>query len=331
MCRCGGGVWGSRIRSVSRPRCSPASASRRLADARALVTEMPATLHALAAGRVSRAGCAGGDHGDAVSDPGGPWPGGRRARSGGGVDVGARRSRQAVRRRVIELDQDAAVRRAARAREDRYVSIRPLPDTMAKITAVLPVEQAVACFASLRAAARISEGERGRTDQGADQGRHPHRTDHRPDHRGCCPGGGPAGDDQRRPAGTQRGTRPTPRPWSGAGVPGPTDHHPRPRRHRSPGVGAAVAHRPDRRHRGHHGHQTAPVRRRAGGVDQRPRPGLPRPLLLSARSATSTTSTTTRAVVPPRQPTTASDSVNAATWSTRSPAGTPPAPPNTGS
>ena len=54
---------------------------------------------------------------------------------------------QAVRRRVIDLDQDAAVRRAALAREDRYVSIRPLPDTMAKITAVLPVEQAVACFA----------------------------------------------------------------------------------------------------------------------------------------------------------------------------------------
>jgi hypothetical protein len=60
---------------------------------------------------------------------------------------------QAVRRRVVELDQDAAVRRAAMARADRYVSIRPLPDTMAKITAVLPVEQAVACFASLRAAA----------------------------------------------------------------------------------------------------------------------------------------------------------------------------------
>ena len=58
---------------------------------------------------------------------------------------------------MIELDQDAAVRRAALAREDRYVSIRPLPDTMAKITAVLPVEQAVACFASLRAAAETAK------------------------------------------------------------------------------------------------------------------------------------------------------------------------------
>ncbi len=67
---------------------------------------------------------------------------------------------QAVRRRVIELDQDAAVRRAARAREDRYVSIRPLPDTMATITAVLPVEQAVACFASLRAVAETANGDR---------------------------------------------------------------------------------------------------------------------------------------------------------------------------
>ena len=64
---------------------------------------------------------------------------------------------QAVRRRVIDLDQDAAVRRAAMAREDRYVSIRPLPDTMAKITAVLPVEQAVACFASPTARRRIRQ------------------------------------------------------------------------------------------------------------------------------------------------------------------------------
>ncbi len=56
MCRCGGGGWGSRIRSASPPRCPPASASRRLADARVLVTEMPATLHALAAGRVSERG-----------------------------------------------------------------------------------------------------------------------------------------------------------------------------------------------------------------------------------------------------------------------------------
>ena len=90
MCRCGGGGWGSRIRSVSRPRCSPASASRRLADARALVTEMPATLDALGGWSGVGAGGAGGDHRDAVPDPGGPRPGRCRARSGGGVDVGAR-------------------------------------------------------------------------------------------------------------------------------------------------------------------------------------------------------------------------------------------------
>ncbi len=90
VCRRGGGGWGSRIRSVSRPR---RPRRRRRAGWRTRgcwSTEMPAALRALAAGRVSRAGCAGGDHGDAVSDPGGPWPGRHRARSGGGVDVGAR-------------------------------------------------------------------------------------------------------------------------------------------------------------------------------------------------------------------------------------------------
>ena len=162
------------------------------------------------------------------------------------------------------------------------MSIRPLPDTMAKITAVLPVEQAVACFAIPPARRRNSESDRGRTHQSPDQGRHPRRTDHRPDHRRRDPGGGPAGDDQRRPPGTLRGTRPTPRPRTTPRVPGPPHHHPRPRRHRSPSVGTAVAHRPHRRHRRHHRHQTAPVRRRPGGVDQRPRPSLPRPLLLSA-------------------------------------------------
>jgi hypothetical protein len=57
--------------------------------------------------------------------------------------------------------------RAAKAVGERRVTIRPAPDTMAYLTALLPVAQAVAAHAALTAAADAA-----RTRRGPDRGRH---------------------------------------------------------------------------------------------------------------------------------------------------------------
>lgn len=58
-----------------------------------------------------------------------------------------------ARKLVAELDPAGAVRRASNATADRHVSIRPAPDTMVYLTALLPVGQGVACYAALTRAA----------------------------------------------------------------------------------------------------------------------------------------------------------------------------------
>ncbi|MFN8193049.1 MAG: DUF222 domain-containing protein [Nocardioidaceae bacterium] len=70
-----------------------------------------------------------------------------------------------------QLDVRAAVRRRANAARDRRVWVSPAPDTMGYVTALLPVEQAVACFAALSRAAdsgRAAGDERGRGQLMAD-------------------------------------------------------------------------------------------------------------------------------------------------------------------
>jgi len=133
-------------------RQSPAAASRRLAVARTLVAEMPATLGVMAAGGVSEHAVTVAVREAAYLDP--------ADRStldtelaGVAETMSVREVERAVRRRVIDLDIDAVVRRAARARADRYVSLRPAPDCMAQLTALLPVEHGVAVEAALRQAA----------------------------------------------------------------------------------------------------------------------------------------------------------------------------------
>lgn len=54
---------------------------------------------------------------------------------------------------AYRLDPHAVVDRAARAEADRMVTIRPAPDTMAYLTALLPVAQGVSVYAALRRAA----------------------------------------------------------------------------------------------------------------------------------------------------------------------------------
>ncbi|WP_420836436.1 HNH endonuclease [Cellulomonas endophytica] len=67
--------------------------------------------------------------------------------------LGTRRLVAAARRRAAELDPAALVRRRARATADRSVSLRPAPDAMTYLTALLPVAQGVGVLASLQRAA----------------------------------------------------------------------------------------------------------------------------------------------------------------------------------
>lgn len=58
-------------------------------------------------------------------------------------------SGRSARARAQELDPEAAVKRAARAVADRRVSLRPAPDGMSILHAVLPTKAGVACFKAL--------------------------------------------------------------------------------------------------------------------------------------------------------------------------------------
>jgi len=59
------------------------------------------------------------------------------------------------------LDPGSAIRRVRGAESDRRVGLRPAPDTMSNLTAVLPVAQGVACYAALtrEADGRKAEGD----------------------------------------------------------------------------------------------------------------------------------------------------------------------------
>jgi hypothetical protein len=70
---------------------------------------------------------------------------------------GDRQLEAAVRAVADRIDAEAAVARARTAESERRVTIRPIPDTMALVTAVLPVKQAVAVHAALTAAAASAQ------------------------------------------------------------------------------------------------------------------------------------------------------------------------------
>lgn len=63
--------------------------------------------------------------------------------------VGTRELAGRVRRMVAELDPGAVARRARKAESERGVTVRPAPDTMGYLTALVPVAQAVAVYAAL--------------------------------------------------------------------------------------------------------------------------------------------------------------------------------------
>ncbi len=134
---------------------APVRGGRHLGFARALVHEMPHTLAALHQGILSE------------------WRATLIVRESACLDVedrrvldaelcadpaalegmGDARIAAAAKKIAYRLDPHAVVERAAKAEQDRTVTIRPAPDTMTYLTALLPVAKGVSVYAALKRAA----------------------------------------------------------------------------------------------------------------------------------------------------------------------------------
>lgn len=151
-------------------RDSPARGGRHLGFAKALIHEMPHTLRALETGALSEwratlivreSACLDVEDRRALDaelcgDP-------------AGLDgMGDARVAAAAKAIAYRLDPQAIVDRGARAANERTVTIRPAPDTMTYLTALLPVAQGVSAYAALRREADIRSDGRSRGQVMAD-------------------------------------------------------------------------------------------------------------------------------------------------------------------
>ncbi|MER7072900.1 DUF222 domain-containing protein [Terrabacter sp. NPDC000476] len=141
---------------------SPVRGAAHLTMALALTTSMPCTLAALEAGELNewraqilvRETALLTDEqrrvvdAEVVADPAEPVG-----------TLGDRELARRVQAVAYRLDAEAVLARARRAESERRVTLRPAPDTMAYLTALLPVAQAVAAHAALTAAADTARAE----------------------------------------------------------------------------------------------------------------------------------------------------------------------------
>ncbi|WP_079597529.1 HNH endonuclease [Arthrobacter sp. P2b] len=130
---------------------SPSRGGRFLGLGKALVTEMPRTFAALRNGQlnewraiqiVKETACLSVDDRQAVDEE-------LAADTGTLNGFGDRAIVSAVRAAAYRRDPKSVARRASRAVTERTVSLRPAPDTMTYLTALLPVAEGVAAYASL--------------------------------------------------------------------------------------------------------------------------------------------------------------------------------------
>ena len=130
---------------------SPNKGSRLLGLAKALVSEMPRTMAALETGHlnewratllVKETACLSVEDRAAVDEELAPDTG---TFDGAGDKTIIAAARAAAYRR----DPRSVTQRAAHAASERHVSLRPAPDTMTILTAMLPVAQGVAAYAAL--------------------------------------------------------------------------------------------------------------------------------------------------------------------------------------
>jgi len=146
---------------------SPARGRTALGLAKVLVSEMPHTLRALAAGELSEwratllareTACLSAEDRRRVDEA---LAGDRELLAG----LGDQQLIGEARRIAYRLDPQAVVRRARKAESERHVSCRPAPDTMTYVTGLLPVKQGVAVYAALSREAdrlRAAGDDRGR-------------------------------------------------------------------------------------------------------------------------------------------------------------------------
>jgi hypothetical protein len=151
-------------------RDSPARGGRHLGFAKALVHEMPHTLCALESGALSEwratlivreSACLDVEDrrtldAELCGDP---------ARLDGMGDARVTAAAKAI---AYRLDPHAVVDRAAKAEEERTVTLRPAPDTMTYLSALLPVAQGVSVYAALRREADLRGDGRSRGQVMAD-------------------------------------------------------------------------------------------------------------------------------------------------------------------
>jgi len=151
-------------------RDSPSRGNRHLGFAKALVHEMPHTLAALEAGVltewratliVRESACLDVEDRRALDAE-------LCADSVGLDGMGDARVAAAAKAIAYRLDPHAVVDRAAKAETERTVTIRPAPDTMTYLTALLPVAQGVSVYAALRREADICGDGRSRNQVMAD-------------------------------------------------------------------------------------------------------------------------------------------------------------------
>ncbi|WP_144674520.1 HNH endonuclease signature motif containing protein [Arthrobacter sp. U41] len=130
---------------------SPAKGGRLLGLAKALVTEMPHALAALEAGQlnewratqfVKETACLSAEDRTAVDEE-------LAADTGTFDGAGDRQIIAAARAAAYRRDPRTVTQRAAHAATDRTVTLRPAPDTMCYVTALLPVSAGVAVHAAL--------------------------------------------------------------------------------------------------------------------------------------------------------------------------------------
>ena len=130
---------------------SPHRGGRLLGMARALVTEMPHTLAALETGQlneeratmiVRETACLSAADRSAADEE-------LAADTGTFKGAGTRAIVAAARAAAIRRDSRSVTQRASRAASERTVSIRPAPDTMVYLTALLPVHEGIAVYTAL--------------------------------------------------------------------------------------------------------------------------------------------------------------------------------------
>ena len=134
---------------------SPARGTQHLGLARVLTREMPHTLAALTAGRLSEwratllvreTACLSREDRARVDRELASDPGRLEGLGDRGLAAEARRA-------AYRLDPGAALARTRKAEADRRVTLRPAPDTMTNLTSLLPVAHGVAVYAALSAEA----------------------------------------------------------------------------------------------------------------------------------------------------------------------------------